>query len=402
MFKIADYLHLKDIGWLEMLFALYPILSAYSWGIVPLQLVMPLILILIAIMRCRGHFQKNRIYKPILIFLGFYIAHEIIWLFVMSSVQFYFINATISGIICLGSINIIFPAINKKKLIGSIYFVAILSILGLLYHVLLIRMGGSVEPLKLPLIGFDFTRLDELGDRPSSFYMEPQAFVSFMLVPLFLALKENKLLWAGIIIISLFLSTSSTGIAISFLLLLFYVFTQKDKLWLKTLIIIGGVGLASLLVRSSFFEVGMSKMINTNIELNERLVNGPFVVQEMNPSDLVLGIRYANPYDYYRAGNVSNPFVTVSDNGMFVSSFWLVIIRFGIMGLLLYLNIFFKIINNYRDILPFILCIFVELFSNPDMIGSGFLFQFVFILSYIQYNRDDLKIKHIIKRSNLE
>lgn len=402
MFKIADYLHLKDIGWLEMLFALYPILSAYSWGIVPLQLVMPLILILIAMKRCRGHFQKNRIYKPILIFLGFYIAHEIIWLFVMSSVQFYFINATISGIICLGSINIIFPAINKKKLIGSIYFVAILSILGLLYHVLLIRMGGSVEPLKLPLIGFDFTRLDELGDRPSSFYMEPQAFVSFMLVPLFLALKENKLLWAGIIIISLFLSTSSTGIAISFLLLLFYVFTQKDKLWLKTLIIIGGVGLASLLVRSSFFEVGMSKMINTNIELNERLVNGPFVVQEMNPSDLVLGIRYANPYDYYRAGNVSNPFVTVSDNGMFVSSFWLVIIRFGIIGLLLYLNIFFKIINNYRDILPFILCIFVELFSNPDMIGSGFLFQFVFILSYIQYNRDDLKIKHIIKRSNLE
>lgn len=402
MFKIADYLHLKDIGWLEMLFALYPILSAYSWGIVPLQLVMPLILILIAMKRCRGHFQKNRIYKPILIFLGFYIAHEIIWLFVMSSVQFYFINATISGIICLGSINIIFPAINKKKLIGSIYFVAILSILGLLYHVLLIRMGGSVEPLKLPLMGFDFTRLDELGDRPSSFYMEPQAFVSFMLVPLFLALKENKLLWAGIIIISLFLSTSSTGIAISFLLLLFYVFTQKDKLWLKTLIIIGGVGLASLLVRSSFFEVGMSKMINTNIELNERLVNGPFVVQEMNPSDLVLGIRYANPYDYYRAGNVSNPFVTVSDNGMFVSSFWLVIIRFGIIGLLLYLNIFFKIINNYRDILPFILCIFVELFSNPDMIGSGFLFQFVFILSYIQYNRDDLKIKHIIKRSNLE
>jgi len=272
----------------------------------------------------------------------------------------------------------------------------------LLYHVLLIRMGGSVEPLKLPLIGFDFTRLDELGDRPSSFYMEPQAFVSFMLVPLFLALKENKLLWAGIIIISLFLSTSSTGIAISFLLLLFYVFTQKSKLWLKTLIILGGVGLAFLLIRSSLFEVGMSKLSNTNIESNERMVNGLLVVQEMNHSDLIWGIKYANPYDYYCAGKVSNPFVTVSDNGMFVSSFWLVIIRFGIIGLLLYINIFFKIINNYRDILPLILCIFVELFSNPDMIGSGFLFQFVFILSYIQYNRGDSKIEHKIKISNLE
>ncbi|MCE2771171.1 MAG: hypothetical protein LW711_14375 [Saprospiraceae bacterium] len=402
MFKIVNFLHLKDIGWLEMLFALYPILSVYSWGIVPLELVMPLILILIALKRCRGHFLKSRIYKPILIFLSFYIAHEIVWLFVMNTVQFYFINATISGIICLGSINLIFPAINKKKLIVSINYVAILSILGLLYHVLLTRMGGSVEPLKLPLIGFDFTRLDELGDRPSSFYIEPQAFVSFMLVPLFLALKENKLLWAGIIIISLFLSTSSTGIAISFILLLFYIFTQKVKLWLKILIIIGGIGLAFLLLSSSFFEVGMNKISNTNIELAERLVNGLFVVQEMNPSDYVLGIRYANPYDYYLAGNVSNFLVMVSDNGMFVSSFWLVIIRFGIIGLIIYLNIFFKIINNYRDILPYILCIFVQLFSNADMIGSGFLFQFIFILSYIEYQRDDSKRKNIIKISNVE
>ena len=402
MFKIVNFLHLKDIGWLEMLFALYPILSVYSWGIVPLELVMPLILILIALKRCRGHFLKSRIYKPILIFLSFYIAHEIVWLFVMNTVQFYFINATISGIICLGSINLIFPAINKKKLIVSINYVAILSILGLLYHVLLTRMGGSVEPLKLPLIGFDFTRLDELGDRPSSFYIEPQAFVSFMLVPLFLALKENKLLWAGIIIISLFLSTSSTGIAISFILLLFYIFTQKVKLWLKILIIIGGIGLAFLLLSSSFFEVGMNKISNTNIELAERLVNGLFVVQEMNPSDYVLGIRYANPYDYYLAGNVSNFLVMVSDNGMFVSSFWLVIIRFGIIGLIIYLNIFFKIINNYRDILTYILCIFVQLFSNADMIGSGFLFQFIFILSYIEYQRDDSKRKNIIKISNVE
>lgn len=402
MFKIVNYLHLKDIGWLEMLFALYPILSAYSWGIVHLHLVMPLILILIAIKRCRGHFLKSRIYKPILIFLGFYIAHEIVWLFVMNSVQFYFINAAISGIICLGSINIIFPVIDKKKLIVSINYVAILSILGLLYHVLLTRMGGSVEPLKLPLIGFDFIRLDELGDRPSSFYMEPQAFVSFMLVPLFLALKENKLLWAGIIIISLFLSTSSTGITISFILLLFYVFTQKLKLWLKILMIIGGMGLAFLLANSSFFEVGMRKINNTDIESDVRLINGLFVVQEMNLSDFVLGIRYANPYDYYLAGNVSNPFVMVSDNGMFVSSFWLVIIRFGIIGLILYLNIFFKIIKNYRDILPFILCIFIQLFSNSDMIGSGFLFQFIFILSYIQYNRGDSKIKHKIKINNVE
>jgi hypothetical protein len=122
----------------------------------------------------------------------------------------------------------------------------------------------------------------------------------------------------------------------------------------------------------------------------------------MNLSDFVLGIRYANPYDYYLAGNVSNPFVMVSDDGMFVSSFWLVIIRFGIIGLILYLNIFFKIINNYRDILPFILCIFIQLFSNSDMIGSGFLFQFIFILSYIQYNRGDSKIKNKIKINNVE
>ena len=62
----------------------------------------------------------------------------------------------------------------------------------------------------------------------------------------------------------------------------------------------------------------------------------------------------------------------------------------------------FKIINNYRDILPFILCIFVQLFSNADMIGSGFLFQFIFILSYIEYQRDDSKRKNIIKINNVE
>ena len=50
MKKIIDYLHLKDVGFFELMFAMYPIILGYQYGGIPMQLVMLLIMDIIAIL----------------------------------------------------------------------------------------------------------------------------------------------------------------------------------------------------------------------------------------------------------------------------------------------------------------------------------------------------------------
>lgn len=275
--KKIRYFHLNEIGGLELLFAFYIILTGYSYGPVSFTWLVLLIMDIWAIKR-KVVFSY---FKPILYLLLFYLIHELIVLAFYSGFASYHINRVFSSLIVLSSVFIIVPALDYKKMVGSLYVVAIISMAGLLYHYLLLASGrfSDIHPLTLPFLPEMSTesRSFEIILRPTSFYWEPAVYATFMMVPLFLALWEKKYLFAGLILIFNLLSTSTNGIVLSFLMVVVFVFTQKLGVWSRILIVVSSIFIVSFLLTSDIFEQGVQKMEieSADVEGSIRLSNGP-------------------------------------------------------------------------------------------------------------------------------
>lgn len=389
MKKIINYFHINEIGGLELLFAFYLILSGYTYGPVSFTWLVLLIMDVWAIKR-KVVFS---FFKPILYLLIFYLIHELIVLAFFSGFASYHINRVFSSLIVLSSVFIIVPALDYKKMVGSLYVVAIISMVGLLYHYFLLASGrfGDIHPLTLPFLPEMSTdsRSFEIILRPTSFYWEPAAYVTFMMVLLFLALWEKKYLFAGVILVLNLLSTSTNGIILSFLMVVIFVFTQKIGTWSRILIVVASVFLVSFLLTSDIFEQGVQKMEmeSADVQGSIRLSNGPNLIKAIPSSDLIFGIPAANIDDYYKMNpSIHSASIGFTDKDtIYVTDLWMVLIKYGIIGLLLYLNVFYSILKRQRLIWPYLFVLIVAMFSQSVFLGSTYAFQIIFMLVFCRY-----------------
>lgn len=374
-----DTLNLKHIGLLELLFASYPITSGYLLGRIPMTVLMLVIMDILALFRNKERIQ----YKPLLYLCLFVLIHEFILKLLVGTGTAHLYNMIQYFVVFL-SIYIIPSALDYKKMEGSLNWMAIISMVGIVYHFVLIQAGQSVHPIHFPFMpnqGAD-ARIFELGNRPVSFFWEPSAYVSFMIIPLFLSLFKKNILWSVIITSSIFLSTSTNGIIFSIVLILVYLLTQDISKKYRLLISVVGFGLVVFLVSSPLFEAGIEKINNTNFEENVRIVNGPNIVANMPADHLIFGIPFANIDEYNAAGIIHYDAVGNYDSA-FVSTFWLVWIKLGIVGLLLFCYALFSFYRRRKDLLPLIITLFVSYFSQGNFFGNMYAFDMIFILAFI-------------------
>lgn len=379
--KIGKYWGKSRLGVIELLFAFYPILSGYAYGIVRLDLLILVVMDFIAFYRSKRLLD----FKPLFYLFIYVLLHEFVLFFFLKGMPVYHLNSLLSTTIFLSSIFIIVPAINYKKLSRCLFLVGILSMVGILYHFMMIRNGGEIHPIKLPFLPdlSEDSRLFSFGNRPTSFYWEPAAFVTYMMVPLFLSLNERRYVWTLIITLSIFLSTSSTGILLSVMMVGVYVFTQKIRMLYRVLLSVAGVALVLFLLQSELFESGIQKIENTDVEKTTRLINGPRLVFNMPSEHLITGMVSANVNDYYQDGYVSTYLQPTRSGTIFVSTFWSVLAKFGLVGLLLYLNVYVKFIKN-RRLLPYVTILLIALFSQGFVLSAIFVFQMIFMLSFLK------------------
>lgn len=371
-----------NIGILELAIALYPIIAGYGYGSFQLAFGFLLIVDIFLINRKRQHkYSFGKIYQ----YMAFIVVHCAIWLLVMPSIPSYFINSFIADIIYLISIVIIVPQVDFDKLKNAIYIVTIICIIGMLYHVVMIKSGHSIQPIKLPFMpDMDSkARLYSFLDRPTSFFWEPQSYASFMLVPLFFLLREKKLICAFAIAATMILSTSTTGIIMALFMIGFYMVTQKQKMQYRLLGIIAVIGLVYFLLYSSFTTAGLEKLQNTDIEENNRTINGLLIAKDMSFFDLLFGVPYANLQDAYEAGYITNKLIIHADGEVFVSAFWICLCCQGLIGLFFFLNIYWDIFKKNHTVLPYLICIIIGLFSNPDILGAAYVFQLMIMYTFI-------------------
>lgn len=384
MRKIIEYLHLNRVGALELLFAMYCILSGYSWGPIKGHLIFILLMAVIAYFRK----DKNLFSLKELTWVTTFVAvHELILMLAISAPGYMFNNTLSTVIVCI-SIYPIARSLNYEKMVGALNWIALLSIGGIIYHFLIIRSGGYVTPISLPFMpSLDTTsRFFEEGFRPTSFYAEPAAFVTYMMIPLFIALCERKYIWMVFILFSMFLSTSTTGISMSILMLIVFALTQNIGYKYKSLVVIMGLSFVYVLLNGEIFSAGLEKINETDIETTSRVANGPAMVFNMPIRDIITGMPAANPYDYYNSGGFHSSQIIVKEESIFCSTFWLVLAKFGVFGLFLYLSMFVRNILKSRDIIPYIVMLFASMFFQGIAIGSsGFAYQIIFI--YVFVNR---------------
>lgn len=375
-------LKIGRVGLFEMIIALYPIMAGYAYGIVHLNDVILLVLCVMAYARTHSLMQ----YRQLQIFALLLAMHELIVWLCLPDMPIYMVNNTFSSLLCVLSISIIVPAIDYEKFINSIILVSIISTLGLVYHFILITTGHSVTPIPLPFLPQPpmTSRLFEVGHRPVSFFWEPAAYANYMLVPMAYFLTKRNFAILGVIMIAMFLSTSSTAVVLSLLMLFLYIVLGKGTgMWLRIVMLLFMAAMIYVLLNSSLFVTSVDKIKNTDVETTSRLFNGPELFRNMSFIDFLIGIPFANVSDFYYQYAVSHGSrLLTKEHTVFVPTFYVIIAKYGILLFLFYLNIFIEPIKRYRELWPYVGILFIAFFFASNAIGASFVFQMIFIYTY--------------------
>lgn len=389
--SLLDYLYLRDVGLLEMTFALTPLLCGYNISNLPLSLLMWVFLLTVVLFQRKVN--RPQMFRPLVFLVVYWGIHEV-FIILSDDVN---MNGVIAQLIYFASVFALYPNININKLKGCLNWVAIISIVGLLYQWGDIASGNLVHQLEIPGLTTEIDLAEKVSLRPSSFYAEPAAYVTFMICPLYFALMDKKYIWAIGMILSIFLTTSTTGLIVSFVMLgVSFMSSGKMK---PITIIMGAVVIGVLyfaLTNLEAFLFGLEKLENTDTESNVRLTQGRYVVSTMNPGEYVFGVPYSTAYNYCQTGRATD--VVYYGKSVYMSTFWQMILLYGITGLILYLNIYFQIFRQCRRTLTLIVALCAVLFSSTYVMGVYYIFTLIILLAVTMDFKKDISRQGISRK----
>ena len=182
----------------------------------------------------------------------------------------------------------------------------------------------------------------------------------------------------------------------------FYMLTQKQKMRYRALGIVAIISLVYFLLYSSFTSTGLEKLQNTDLEESNRTINGLLIAKDLNFVDLLFGVPYANLQDAYEAGYITRNIIVLDDGVVFVSAFWICLCCQGLVGLFFFMRIYWDIFRKSKAILPYLICIIISLFSNPDILGSSYVFQLIIMYVFLIYNQNETMNKLNVIKLNYE
>lgn len=385
MRKLLDYLYLRDVGLLELTFALTPMLSGYSFLGFPLSLGMWLILLFVVFLRQKRIRLKN--FMPFTLFVVYWLLKQFI-VVLFDDVNFF---GFVQQIILFLSLYALYPFLKREKLRGALNWIMLISIIGLISQWIEIAQGVGVHPIKIPGFSLPDNRIED-SFRPSSFFMEPAAYVAYAICPLTFALIDRKWIWAAIIIISTFLTTSTTGLLLSFAMLITSLFGNRFNVKSSIMVLVLMGGLFYSLTHFEIFESGINKLETIDTEGNIRLRQGPNIVSTMHTEEYFMGVNYSTPYNYCNSGRISDVAVYGKEE-VYMSTFWYLILLYGVAGLLLYTNVYFSLLKRNRKVLPLVAALFATLFSSSYVIGNIYIFTLILLLVMTENNELDTLCK---------
>ncbi len=367
--------HLPVFEWALPVFC---ILQYYTYGFLSIGLIM--IYVLTAL--CFYTDNKWYIYKPIMYFLIYMLFNSLIKVLFMGEVGSEYYNTILEKVASFLVLVAISSRIDENQLYKSWTIVAVPVLAGMLFQSFMVYvLQKPVSPIPILPISSEMARIwTQSSLRPSSLFSEPAALVWFMLPLLFLAIKRRNYVFAILITMAIFLSTSTTGILLSLLLWLAFSVSmpmrRKERI-LTIALIVAFVLLFSLL---SVFTFAKEKLITTNIESSFRLGYGFRIISTIPKNQWLFGVPYSSVASYITdSGNVPASWYDINiPYFSYVNSFCQNFLEYGLIGTLLYFNLFFALYRRGdKWIRPLLLAAFLSIWGQSLSFGSGiFIIQF--------------------------
>ena len=137
-------------------------------------------------------------------------------------------------------------------------------------------------------------------------------------------------------------------------------------------------------------------MNNTEIESNQRLHNGTALIKAMPLEHILTGFPANDVTEYYDSDDriKRSDIIPLTSGNVFVSDLWRVLAKFGIIGYLLYLNIYLFLFEKVKMARPYVLTLFVAMVSQSLFPGSIFAFQMMVLVTYMKSQQLSIKIRN--------
>lgn len=392
--RLVRYFDFETIGILEILYALYPIMSSYQIGSIPMDFLWIIILDIFALRISYSYFRVNIMY----FLFSLVLLHEFV-LYLANGLDSSHFNNILSIGLMLVSIFIIAPALNLNKMKGAINLIAILSCFGIFYHAVMILSGNTVSPIPIPFLPAPNTesRIFQESIRPLSFFVEPGAFAGFMMMPLFLALSNKKWVLVAFYVFSILLSTSTNGIVMTPILIVLFILLGKVSLKAKLVPIILIISMSFVFLNSPLFESGIKKIEDTDTGTNQRLSNGPSFVQRLPTEYLIWGMPVRNADEYIEKGYYGGGDPRVGNETLYMSDFWNIISIYGIIVLIVHIMVYLYFIKKDISLVPYMGILFVALFTTRRAYGCSYAIDMIFLLMWLNNNGKKVKLIRIKK-----
>jgi hypothetical protein len=236
---------------------------------------------------------------------------------------------------------VLMNSIRIDKLYKSYSIAGIISIAGILFHCIQVYiLNKKVTPISiLPFLESNIVSWHDQLPRPMSFFIEPSAYACFMIPLLLITLTKKKYIFAVIISLSVFLSTSSLGIFLVCAVWLFIVFLIVKKNSTKLLLITTFLLIAGYLIGRGEFTFIIKKISSINLATDLRLSKGFQMLFKMGFGDSILGIGSGNTTDYIIQNHIYFPWMQTMSITTWEYSTTIAgnFIAYGILGGFLYL-----------------------------------------------------------------
>lgn len=362
--------------------ALFPILAQYSLPIMSYGYIVLLAYFVIKFFDGQGCFFFN---KSMLTFIVFALIQQLL-VYMIGGTFSRNTNTYFFMVVCLFLL-ISANRINRESFCKVYYIVGVICSVVVLYQFVMGNILGipqsAIQLLPVSAEDQHYWMTDKI--RASGFFTEPQAFGSFILPLLVHQLFEKRMKSAVFLSICIFASTSSQGIIMAFIVWAIYLFIYQRSAAKKLFIGTGVVGaaiIALVVLRNvGVFSFAIDKILSINLfSYDIRLTKGFEIFFSMPFKDMLVGIGNGNLATYLVVGGFSFFWMSLTQEQLFgyITTMSNVLVSFGIVGFIFYINIFVKNFKTVSMRSRFILLlILMSSFTQTILFNAWFVLYWI-------------------------
>jgi hypothetical protein len=289
--------------------------------------------------------------------------------------------------------------INRDKFKKIYFFVVMISVSAIYIQAIQLYIFNlEINPLIL-FENLSIKNAAYIGhNRPSSFFLEPQHFASFVLPMLIITLTNKRIISSILIIIAILLSTSSQGIILMIIVIVMVISVNRDLKYSISLFIVSSILFIFLfLLDIEFINFAVSKILNVDITDNIRISRAFNVFLDMPISDKLFGTGMHNVNQYISITGISQrsflPFNRPDVN--FLSSLFGNFVHFGFLGGVLFLYLLVKMfINTSHNGKVFVVLLLLTALSQTITFNLWMLFYWLIYFIFTNVNKDIINLNY--------